>query len=239
MTMTGWSAGHQAEGLALSARVLVVDDDRKITSILRRGLEYEGYQVTVANDGEEGLRLAGQTHPQVVILDVAMPGTGGLDVCRRLRTFSQVPVLMLTAKDEVSDRVAGLDSGADDYLVKPFDFDELLARLRALLRRTRGEAESVLRYADLELNLATREAHRSERSFELTTKEFELLSLFLRHPRQVLSRDTIMDRIWGLDYSGESNVLEVYVGYLRQKLEAGGEPRLLHTLRGAGYTLRE
>lgn len=221
-------------------RVLVIDDDRKITSMLRRGLEYEGYAVTLANDGEEGLRQAEATRPDVVILDVMMPGLDGLQVCKRLRAIATTPILMLTAKDEVGDRVAGLDAGADDYLVKPFDFDELLARLRALLRRVpAAQTHSLLQYADLELDLATREGRRGERCFELTTKEFELLSLFLRHPRQVLEREQIMDRIWGLDFSGESNVLEVYVGYLRQKLEAGGENRLLHTVRGAGYVLRE
>jgi len=206
--------------------------------MLRRGLEYEQYQVAVANDGQEGLRQFEQWQPDLVILDVMMPGLSGLDVCRRLRAASAVPILMLTAKDEVSDRVAGLDSGADDYLVKPFDFDELLARLRALTRRVPA-AQPVLHYAGVSLDLATREGRRGSRSFELTTKEFELLALFLRHPRQVLERDFIMERIWGMDYSGESNVLEVYVGYLRQKLEAGGEPRLLHTVRGAGYVLRE
>lgn len=219
-------------------RVLVVDDDRKITSMLRRGLEYEQYEVAVANDGEEGLRQFERWQPDLVILDVMMPGISGLEVCRRLRAVSAVPILMLTAKDEVSDRVAGLDSGADDYLVKPFDFDELLARLRALARRV-PKAQPVLRYADVTLDLATREGRRGSRRFELTTKEFELLALFLRHPRQVLEREMIMERVWGMDYSGESNVLEVYVGYLRQKLEAGGEPRLLHTVRGAGYVLRE
>ncbi len=219
-------------------RVLVVDDDRKITSMLRRGLEYERYEVAVANDGEAGMKEAERWQPELVILDVMMPGMSGLEVCKRLRAASAVPILMLTAKDEVSDRVAGLDAGADDYLVKPFDFDELLARLRALARRV-PSSQPVLQYAGASLDLATREGRRGERSFELTTKEFELLALFLRHPRQVLARELIMDRIWGVDYSGESNVLEVYVGYLRQKLEAGGEPRLLHTVRGAGYVLRE
>jgi two-component system response regulator MprA len=174
-----------------------------------------------------------------VVLDVMMPGLDGLEVCRRLRSGGDVPVLMLTARDAVGDRVQGLDAGADDYLAKPFALDELLARLRALLRRRDGGAPSVLRFADLSLDTASRQAQRGARVIELTTKEFELLALFMRYPRRVLTRDAIMEQIWGYDFDGESNVIEVYAGRLRQKLETHGEPRLIHTVRHAGYVLRE
>lgn len=239
----------------MSAIILVVDDDPKITALLRRALTFAGYTVNVANDGLEGLKLAWSNSPDLVILDLMMPVLDGMEVCRRLRAESNLPILMLTARDEVGDRVQGLDAGADDYLVKPFALEELLARVRALLRRGRGggqEADTpagdkarpavrstVYRFADLRLDTGTREAYRGGRVIQLTTKEFELLSLFLEHPRQVLTRELIMDRIWGFDYSGESNVLEVYVGMLRQKLEEAGEKRLIHTVRGAGYVLRE
>jgi two-component system response regulator MprA len=233
--------------MTVRARILVIDDDPKIVAFLRRGLAFEGYQVVTAGNGEEGLQAALAQPPDLVILDVMMPGLDGYEVCRRLRAGlgASLPILMLTARDAVADRVKGLDTGADDYLIKPFAFEELLARLRALLRRAGpgGEAADgggeVLSFGDLSLNLATWEARRGERTFDLTAKEFELLSLFLRNPRRVLSRDLIMEQVWGFDYAGESNVLEVYVGYLRNKLEAGGEPRILHTVRGAGYVLRE
>ena len=222
----------------MAARVLVVDDDEKITSFLRRALAYEGYRVDVATGGVAALTQALQAPPDLVVLDVMMPGLDGLEVCRRLRAGGDVPVLMLTARDEVIDRVQGLDAGADDYLAKPFALDELLARLRALLRRREAAAPAVLRFADLTLDTASRQAQRGERLIELTTKEFELLALFMRHPRRVLTRASIMEQIWGYDFDGESNVIEVYVGHLRQKLEAEGEPRLIDTIRHAGYVLR-
>jgi len=231
----------------MPSRVLVVDDDTKITSFLRRALALEGYEVTVANGGKEALKVVAETPPDLMVLDVMMPDIDGLEVCRRVRAAGEsFPVLMLTAKDSITDRVKGLDIGADDYLVKPFALEELTARLRALNRRiqsTSREGEEiqpgVLAYADLKLDTASREAFRAGRRIELTAKEYELLVLFLNHPRQVLPRDTLMEKVWGYDYSGESNVLEVYVGYLRQKLEAGGEPRLIQTVRGVGYVLKE
>ena len=222
----------------MRARLLVIDDDEQLLTALRRALAYEGYDVAVAPAGEEGLRLARDTPPDLVVLDVHLPGIDGLEVCRRLRAGGDVPVLMLTARDEVADRVAGLDAGADDYLVKPFALDELLARLRALLRRTTGGDEALV-FADLTLDPKTREVRRGERLIELTRTEFLLLELFLRNPRQVLTRDVIFDRVWGYDFGPASNSLEVYVGYLRRKTEAEGEPRLIHTVRGVGYALRE
>lgn len=220
-------------------RVLVVDDDRKITGSLRRGLTYEGYSVEVANSGTEAISFMHDGRPNVVILDVMMPGLGGLDVCRLIRRTSDVPILMLTAKDEVSDRVAGLDSGADDYLVKPFAFEELLARVRALLRRKTPEASSELHFADLTLDTRSMTAERSGRKFDLTATEYRLLELFMNRHEEVLSRETILEKVWGFDFDGESNVLEVYIRYLRNKLELGGELRLIHTVRGAGYVLKE
>lgn len=223
-------------------RLLVIDDDEKIISMLRRALAFEGYEVSTAVNGEDGLRRMMQEEPDCVILDVMMPGVDGWEVCRRIReSGSRVPILMLTAKDEVSSRVKGLDLGADDYLVKPFALEELLARIRALLRRQSGEKADEtrrLKYDDLVMDLDTREVFRGNRSIELTAKEFELLRLFMDNPRRVLSRDVIMEKIWGYDYSGESNVLEVYINMLRQKLEEAGEKRLIQTVRGAGYVLR-
>lgn len=223
----------------MAARILIVDDDRRITAMLRRALAYDGYEVDLAADGVQGLLAARDRPPDLVILDVMMPGLDGLEVCRRLRSGGPVPILMLTARDEVPDRVAGLDAGADDYLVKPFALEELLARVRALLRRSDGTAGTVLSFGDLRLDTARRVATRGQRQIELTTKEYELLALFLRHPRQVLTRDLILEQVWGYDFGGDANVLEVYVGYLRNKLEEGGEPRLIQTVRGAGYVLRE
>jgi two-component system response regulator MprA len=220
-------------------RVLVIEDEERILQFLRRGLAYEGYRVETASDGAAGLAMARETPPDVVILDLMLPGIDGLEVCRRLRAAGNVPILMLTAKDTVADRVQGLDSGADDYLVKPFEFDELLARLRALLRRARPEGSEMLAFGDLRLDTGTHQGYRGERTFELTAKEYELLELFLHHPRQVLTREVIYDRVWGYDFGGESNIIEVYVRYLRQKTEAEGEPRLIHTVRGVGYVLRE
>jgi two-component system response regulator MprA len=222
--------------------VLVIDDDEKITSLLRRSLAFDGYKVRTANNGKEGLDKMLEKEPDLVILDVMMPQLDGWEVCRRIReSGSKVPILMLTAKDEVADRVKGLDLGADDYLVKPFALEELLARVRALLRRKGGQAEPEserLVYDGLVMDLDARDVYRGERKIELTAKEFELLHLFMLHPKRVLSRDLIMDKIWGYDFSGESNVLEVYIATLRQKLEEGGEPRLIHTVRGAGYVLK-
>jgi DNA-binding response OmpR family regulator len=193
----------------------------------------------VASDGPAGLATARDDPPDLVILDWMLPGLDGLEVCKRLRAAGPVPIIMLTAKESVPDRVAGLNAGADDYVVKPFAFDELLARIRAQLRRSRPQAEESLRFADLTMNTATREIMRGTRKLELTTKEYDLLELFLRHPRQVLTREVIYDRIWSYDFGGESNIIEVYVRYLRQKLEANGEPRLIQTVRGVGYALRE
>ncbi len=221
------------------ARLLVIDDDEQLLAALRRALAYEGYDVEVAPTGEAGLRAALKQPPDLVVLDVLLPGLDGLEVCRRLRGGGDVPVLMLTARDEVADRVAGLDAGADDYLVKPFAVDELLARVRALLRRRAPGTTDELRFADLTLNQATRTVQRGSRLLNLTPKEFDLLVLFLQHPRQVLTRELLFQRVWGYDFDGQSNVLDVYVSQLRSKLEAGGEPRLLHTVRGVGYVLRE
>ncbi len=224
----------------MKADILVVDDDEPLTMLLRRALAYDGYHVEVALRGDEALRKVQERPPDLVILDVMLPEMDGLEVCRRLRAAGdQVPLLLLTAKDTVADRVEGLDIGADDYLVKPFDNEELLARVRALLRRSNTEQPEVLRYADLELDTGAREAHRCGRTIHLSTTEYELLALFMRRPRQVLTREVILERVWGYDFEGQSNVLEVYIGYLRGKLEAGGEPRLVHTVRGAGYILRE
>lgn len=221
--------------------ILVVDDDEKITSMLRRSLTFEGHEVTTARNGQEALVKLLQREPDLLILDVMMPYVDGWEVCRRLREGgSKVPVLMLTAKDEIKDRVKGLDTGADDYLVKPFALEELLARVRALLRR-RGEQQehsSQLVFEDLRLDTDTREVYRGDRRIDLTAREFDLLQLFMNNARKVLAKETIMDRIWGYDYSGESNVLEVYIAMLRQKLEENGERRLIHTVRGAGYVLR-
>jgi two-component system response regulator MprA len=220
-------------------RLLVVDDDPEILSFLKRGLTYEGYDVDTASDGTEALAKAREAEPDLVILDVMMPGIDGLEVSRRLRQASKVPIIMLTAKGTVTDRVKGLDSGADDYLVKPFSFDELLARVRALLRRSQPTAGDVLRFMDLSLDTATREVKRGNDVIQLTAQEFDLLELFLRHPRQVLRRDVIYEKVWGYDFGGESNVIEVYMRYLRSKLEVEGKPRLIHTVRGVGYVLRE
>jgi two-component system response regulator MprA len=223
-----------------ATRILVVDDDPKIRAVLRRGLAFEGYVVVEAATGEQGLEKAREHIPDLVILDVMLPGIDGLEVTRRLRSASEdVPVLMLTARDEVTDRVAGLETGADDYLVKPFSFEELAARIHALLRRRSGPAGEILRFADLELDVDAREAQRGGRTIALTTTEFNLLLLFMRHPRKVLTRDVIMEYVWEYDFDGESNILEVYVRYLRGKLEADGEPRLIQTIRGAGYVLKE
>lgn len=224
----------------MKAHILVVDDDPRITDLLRRIFAYEGYSVAVAASGEEALKRTLERPADLIVLDLMLPGLDGLEVVRRLRLAEdQVPVLMLTARDAVSDRVKGLDAGADDYLVKPFAPEELVARVKAMLRRNQPERQEVLRYADLELDTGTRLARRGEREIELSPTEYELLALLLRRPRQVLTRDVIMDRVWGLDFEGSSNVLEVYIGYLRNKLESDGKPRLIHTVRGIGYVLKE
>ena len=220
--------------------VLVVDDDPAVSGALQRALKLEGYQVTLAADGPAALEELAVRPPDAVVLDIGLPGIDGLDVCRRIRAAGDdTPVLMLTARDAIDDRVLGLDAGADDYLVKPFALAELLARLRALLRRRGDDASEALTFADLTLDPVTREARRGERPFSLTRIEFDLLELFLRHPRQVLTRELILDRVWGYTFDSGTNSLAVYVGYLRRKTEEGGEPRLIHTARGVGYVLRE
>lgn len=222
-----------------TTRILVIEDEDRIRQFLQRGLSFEGYRVDTAADGQVGLDLARENPPDLVLLDLMLPGLDGLEVCRRIRQASDVPILMLTAKETIEDRVTGLDAGADDYLVKPFAFDELMARVRALLRRSQPAQPQVYRFADLELDTGTRQGQRAGRVFDLTAKEYELLELFMRHPRQVLTRDLIFDRVWNYDFGGESNIIEVYVRYLRQKTEEDGLPRLIHTVRGIGYVLRE
>jgi two-component system, OmpR family, response regulator MprA len=218
--------------------ILVVDDDPSIRSVVSRGLRFEGYDVQIAGDGLEALRIAREMPLHMVVLDVMLPHLDGLEVCRRLRRGTNAPIIMLTARDAVPDRIAGLDSGADDYLIKPFDFDELLARIRALLRRTQSLNDDTLTFTDLRLDTGTREVRRGERRIELTTREYELLTFFLRHPRQVLTRDQILLHVWS-STELDSNAIEVHIGRLRDKLEAGGEGRLIQTIRGAGYALRE
>src|SRR5215213_7163766 len=220
--------------------ILVVEDERAVRDSVRHALELEGYTVEVAVDGGDALARIERSAPDAIVLDVLMPGVTGLDVARRLRSRGDsVPILMLTARAAVEDRVEGLDAGADDYLVKPFALDELLARLRALLRRTTEGTDETLRFGDLELEPSTREVRRDGRSIDLTRTEFSLLELFMRNPRQVLTRSIIFERVWGYDFGFSSNSLDVYIGYLRRKTEAGGRPRLIQTIRGVGYTLRE
>lgn len=221
-------------------RVLLIEDEARIAQFIERGLIYEGYRVGVARDGHSGLASARDNPPDLVILDWMLPGLDGLEVCKRLRAAGDTPILMLTAKDDIKDRVTGLDAGADDYLVKPFSIDELMARVRALFRRsTPTSRPEILRFADLTLDTGTHRAYRGELPIDLTAKEYELLELFMRNPRQVLTRDVIFDRVWGYDFGGESNIIEVYVRYLRQKTELEGVTRLIHTVRGVGYVLRE
>jgi two-component system, OmpR family, response regulator MprA len=225
-----------------SAQILVVDDEAAVRESLRRALALEGYEVELAADGAEALYRVdtGDVKPDAIILDVLMPNVDGLETARRLRSAgNRTPILMLTARDEVESRVAGLDAGADDYVVKPFALAELLARLRALLRRTTNGTGELLRFADLELDPATREVRRDGDSIELTRTEFSLLELFMLNPRQVLTRSLIFERVWGYDFGLTSNSLDVYIGYLRRKTEAGDKPRLIQTVRGVGYALRE
>jgi two-component system response regulator MprA len=220
--------------------ILVVDDDRRLAASIRRALAYEGYRVTQAEDGPSALRSARESLPDLVILDVMLPGPDGIEVCRRLRAGSEsLPIMMLTARDSVGDRVAGLDGGADDYLVKPFAYDELVARVRALLRRAAPGRSESLAFADVQIDVGAHLARRGSRTLDLSVLEFSLLEHFLRNPRLVLTRDAILDAVWGVDGETASNVVDVYVGYLRRKLESGGEPRLLQTVRGVGYVLRE
>jgi two-component system response regulator MprA len=224
----------------MSETILVVEDDRRIRDLLRRGLIFEGYTIETAEDGETALRVAREKELDAVILDLMLPGMDGLEVCRRLRNASSVPILMLTARDTVPDRVTGLDAGADDYMVKPFAFDELLARLRAIFRRHHAEVPTdIVRFADVTLNPRTRQVYRGKEEVQLTAKEFDLLELFMRHPNQVLTRELIYEHIWTYDFGGESNIIEVYVRYLRTKLENGGRSRLIQTIRGVGYAMRE
>ncbi len=225
----------------MNAHILIVDDESRVTNALRRTLAYEGYHVSTAMDGESALALVRITPPDLVILDLMLPGIDGLEVCRRLRVAGdEVTILMLTARDTIADRVTGLEIGADDYLVKPFALEELLARIKALLRRRHPQeiSREVLCFEDLELDTASRQARRGQRTIDLSTTEYELLALFLRNPRTVLTKGIVMDRIWGRDFEGGPNVLEVYIGHLRNKLELQGESRLLQTVRGAGYVLR-
>lgn len=224
----------------MSAQILLVEDEEKLAKFVELELTYEGYEVKVAHDGLTGLMAARDSNPHLIILDWMMPGLSGVEVCRRLRqTGSQVPIILLTAKDEVSDRVEGLDAGADDYVVKPFSIEELLARIRAHLRRNEPLEAEMLVFQDLTLNRKSREVLRSQRSIELTAKEYDLLEFLLTHAKQVLTRDRILEEVWGYDFMGDSNIIEVYIRYLRLKLEAEGEKRLIHTVRGVGYVLRD
>ena len=224
----------------MAHRILIVEDEAEIADYLRRGLIFEGYTVEIAGDGLAALAAAREHPPDLVILDLMLPGLDGLEVAKRLRAVDNVPIIMLTARDAVADRVAGLESGADDYVLKPFAFEELLARIRVQLRRHEAQVTAeVLRFGPLTLNIAAHEARVNDRRIEFTAREFDLLELFMRHPHQVLTREVLYDRIWGYDFGGESNVLEVYIRALRQKLEADNTPRLIQTVRGVGYILRE
>jgi two-component system response regulator MprA len=221
-------------------RILIIEDEADIANYLRRGLGFEGFSVEVAADGPSGLAAARERPPDLVVLDLMLPGIDGLEVAKRIRAVSEVPIIILTARDAVPDRVKGLESGADDYLVKPFAFDELLARIRVQLRRRQSaQQHDVLRYGPLMMDTSAREVRINDRRVDLTAKEYELLEQFMRHPQQVLTREVIYDRVWGYDFGGESNIIEVYVRYLRQKLEANNEPRLIQTVRSVGYILRE
>jgi DNA-binding response OmpR family regulator len=224
----------------MAEHILVVEDELEIANYLRRGLAFEGYTVEMTTDGPAALAAARDRPPDLVVLDLMLPGIDGLEVARRLRAASDVPIIMLTARDAVPDRVAGLEAGADDYLIKPFAFEELLARIRVQLRRRARDAHPMtLRFGPLSMDTAAHEVTIGDRRVDLTSKEYDLLELFLRNPQQVLTREVIYDRVWGYDFGGESNIIEVYIRYLRQKLEADGEARLIHTVRGVGYILRQ
>ncbi len=221
----------------MATRVLLIDDDQKIISLLKRGLAYEGFEVYTAADGEAGLIAAKKYQPHLVLLDITMPGVDGFEVCRRLRLLDDIAIIMLTARDDVADKVNALGLGADDYVPKPFSFDELVARIRAVLRRHTGSQE-LLSYSNLELNQVTHEVHRNGKAMELTMREYNLLLMLMRHPRQVLTRDRLLEQVWGYDADLETNVLEVHIGHLRQKLEAHGDSRVIQTIRGVGYVLK-
>jgi DNA-binding response OmpR family regulator len=224
----------------MAANILLVEDEVKLARFVELELSSEGYNINVAHDGIAGLTLARELSPDLVILDWMLPGLSGLEMCRRLRaTGISIPVILLTAKDEVNDRVAGLDAGADDYVVKPFSIEELLARIRAHLRRTQETEQDIFQFEDLSLNHRTRQVYRGKRAIELTAKEFDLLEYILSHPRQVFTKDQILQKVWGYDFMGNSNIIEVYIRYLRLKLEENNEKRLIHTVRGVGYVLRE
>ncbi len=224
----------------MTAHILLVEDEIKLAKFIQLELGYEGYEISVVHDGVAGLTTARELQIDLIILDWMLPGLSGLEICRRLRTTGdQVPIILLTAKDEVSDRVAGLDAGADDYLVKPFSIEELLARIRARLRQVLEIDADVLEFADLSLNRRSRQVYRGTRLIELTAKEFDLLEYLLVHPRQVITRDRILEKVWGYDFMGDSNIIEVYIRYLRLKLEATGEKRLIQTVRSVGYVLRD
>ena len=224
----------------MKSHVLVVEDEAKLAQFIKIELEFEDYEVTIANDGFAGLSTAREIKPDLILLDWMLPGISGPEICRRLRqTGDKVPIILLTAKDEVSDRVTGLDAGADDYVIKPFSIEELLARVRANLRREQEEDVDRLQFSNLTLNRSTREVFRGRRAIELTAKEFDLLEYLISHPRQVLTREQILERVWGYDFMGDSNIIEVYVRYLRLKLEEEKEQRLIQTVRGVGYVLRE
>ncbi len=222
----------------MDERILIIEDDEEILRVLKRVLTYEGYNVDTALTGKAGLVLAQEQRPDLVVLDWMLPKMDGLEVCRRLQRLGNQPILMLTAKDTTQDRVQGLDAGADDYVVKPFEIEELLARIRALLRRTAADRVKVLEFEDLSLDSSTRKATRGDREIDLTAKEYDLLELFMRHPNQVMTREVIFDQVWDYDFGGESNVLDVYIRYIRQKLEEDGNPRLIFTVRGVGYVMR-
>lgn len=224
---------------AKAAHILIVEDEEKLAKFVQLELGYEGYEVTVANDGLSGLMAARDSEPDLVLLDWMMPGLTGVEVCRRLRaTGAMMPVILLTAKDDIEDRVAGLDAGADDYVVKPFSIEELLARVRAHLRRNQSDDPELFQFADLTLSRKTREVKRGDRAIELTAKEFDLLDYLISHPKQVLTRDRILEEVWGYDFMGDSNIIEVYIRYLRLKLESENESRLIQTVRGVGYVMR-
>ncbi len=223
----------------MDEKILIIEDDENIRRLLQRALNLEGYKVELAPEGISGLALAKDQRPDLIILDLLLPNISGLEICEKLRLTSTAPILILTAKDQLDDKVRGLDAGADDYMVKPFEIEELLARVRALLRRTASEREDQLTLADLVLDAKTRTAIRGERVIRLTVKEYDLLNLFMSYPGQVMTREMIFDRVWGGTFRGESNVLDVYIRYLRQKLEEKGESRLIYTLRGVGYLMRE
>jgi len=223
----------------IKPNILLIEDEAALAKFVKLELEYEGYDVTIASEGLSGLSTAREKSPDLILLDWMLPGISGLEICRRLRqTGDKVPIIMLTAKDEVSDRVDGLDAGADDYLIKPFSIEELLARVRASLRRNQEDNTDLLQFSDLTLNRSTREVYRQNRLIELTAKEFELLEYLITHPKQVLTRDQILERVWGYDFLGDSNIIEVYVRYLRLKLEANQESRLIKTVRGVGYVMK-